>query len=179
MRPFILLILPALVACAATPKSEPAQRQAPEPIPAAPEFKVVESRYEVRAYREAGDSNIRHEAHAVFRRTIVPLSAQDRQGVECRTSAPPASVAPLPASEELEAELKSQRAMTQDILVMRASIIETQKKIQAQYALMQQQASEIAKTYEKVKNDKQSTKVAPSQESPTAEAAAGTSAEKW
>jgi len=179
MRPLVLLLLPLFSACASVPQLEKTPAPEPAPIAAAPQNKAIESRYEVRSYREAGDPSIRHEAHAVFRRTIVPMSAQDRQGVECRTSAPPASVTPLPASEELEAELKSQRAMTQEILVMRANIIETQKKIQAQYALLQQQAAEIAKTYEKVKGDKRTARVAPSQESPASEAAAGTSAEKW
>ncbi len=65
------LLLPLLAAgCTST---RPAVVHAPEPasVAALSPTKVVETRYEVRGYRDPANPTVRHEPHAVLRRTRV------------------------------------------------------------------------------------------------------------
>jgi len=125
---------------------------APEPAPVAAlsPTKIVETRYEVRGYRDPANPAVRHEPHAVFRRTRVPLTAADESATVPRTSAPPASIAPLPASAELAAELATQREITNTIRAMQASVAETEKQMQEQYALLVRQSAEVLKAHKQI-----------------------------
>ncbi len=145
-----LLLLPLLAAgCAST---RPAVVTPPEPAPVAAlsPTKVVETRYEVRGYRDPANRAVRHEPHAVFRRTRVPLTAADESATVPRTSAPLASIAPLPASAELAAELATQREITNTIRAMQASVAETEKQMQEQYALLVRQSAEVLKAHKQI-----------------------------
>ena len=156
-----LLLLPLLAAgCTST---RPAVVPAPEPAPVAAlsPTKVVETRYEVRGYRDPANPAVRHEPHAVFRRTRVPLNAADELATAPRTSAPPASVAPLPASAELAAELATQREITGAIRAMQASVAETEKQMQEQYALLLRQSAEVLKAHKQMEAGRRQEQSAP------------------
>jgi len=142
----LLLTFPlvALVGCAT---HRPVAVVTPQPplIPAALPTKVVETRYDVRGYREAADPSIRHEAHAIYRQTRVPLTATDASETVPRTAYAPASYAPLPAATELDAELTNQKAITGELRAMKVAMAETQQRMEAQYAVLVRQSAEAAK----------------------------------
>lgn len=144
MRSLLILLVPALVAGCATQRPVALQTPAPVAIAAASPTKIVETRYEVRGYRDANDPSIRHEAHAVYRRTRVPdNTTADYQTVPSEVA--PASIAPLPASDELKAELATQKAITADLRTMQASMAETERRMQAQYAQLVREGGEAMK----------------------------------
>src|SRR6266702_1604937 len=125
-----ILLVPLLISGCATPP--PVVVKAPSPaafVAALSPPKPVETRYEVRGYREAANSSIRHEGHAVFRRTRVPVTASDDLATVPRESYPPVSVSPLPASEELTVELETQKKITAELHAMQASIAETEQNM--------------------------------------------------
>ena len=126
-----------------------------EPLPAphavmaaADPTKLVETRYDVRSYREASSPALRHEAHAVYRRTRVPTTAGDDLMVAPRASYPPPSYAPLAASDELAAELATQKKLSAELSAVQASMVETEQKMQAQYAILVRQSAEVTKVRE-------------------------------
>lgn len=133
-----------LVGCAT---HRPAAVVAPPPpaLAAATPTKLVETRYEVRGYREAANPSIRHEAHAIYRQTRVPLNAEASDENVPRNMYPPSSYAPLPAKAELNAELANQKAITAELRAMKASMAETQQRMEAQYAQLVRQSAEAAK----------------------------------
>jgi hypothetical protein len=172
-----LLLLPLLATgCTST---RPAAVHAPEtaPVAALSPTKVVETRYEVRGYRDPANPAVRHEPHAVFRRTRVPLNAADELATAPRTSAPPASVAPLPASAELAAELATQREITGAIRAMQASVAETEKQMQEQYALLLRQSAEVLKAHKQMEAGRRQEQSAPAA-APVA-TTAGSAAATW
>jgi len=141
----LLLTLPlfALVGCAT---HRPVAVAAPPPaVPAVMPTKILETRYEVRGYREAANPSIRHEAHAVYRQTRVPLHADESKEPVPRTAYAPASYAPLPAAAELNAELASQKAITGELRAMKLAMAEMQLRMEAQYAQLVRQSVEAAK----------------------------------
>ena len=107
--------------------------------------KFVETRYELRTYREAANPAIRHEPHAVYRRTRVPVTISTDFAIGSRTNHPPASVVPLAESDELAAELGTQKKITADLHAMQTSMRETEQRMQAQYATLVRQSAEVAK----------------------------------
>lgn len=144
MRSLLILLVPALVAGCATQRPVALQTPAPVAVAAASPTKIVETRYDVRGYRDANDPSLRHEAHAVYRRTRVPDNATaDYETVPSEIA--PASIAPLPASEELKAELATQKAITADLRTMQASMAETERRMQAQYAQLLREGGEAMK----------------------------------
>jgi hypothetical protein len=145
MRHLTWIWVMAVLAGCASPKVVVTQAVASAPVlPAETERKAVETRYEVRGYRESGSPAIRHEAHAVFRRTLVPANGEATETVP-RTAFAPASYAPLPVSEELNAELAKQKAITADMRTMQSQMAETQTRMQTQYSLLVKQSSEALK----------------------------------
>lgn len=119
-------------------------------VAAASPTKVVETRYDVRGYRDAANPSIRHEAHTVYRRTRVPDHQSESLEGAPRSSFAPASVAPLPASAELAAELATQKAITADLRAMQASVAETQRRMEAQYGQLVQESNEAVKLREQL-----------------------------
>ncbi len=142
------ILFPALcfAGCVATPPAATPTANVPTPAPlvvtAVETTKLVETRYEVGAYRDAANPSVRHEAHAVYRRTRVPLNAPDHLDTVPREAFAPASVVPLPASAELNAELAAQRQVTAELRAMQAALAETGEKMQAQYATLVRQSAE-------------------------------------
>jgi hypothetical protein len=128
MRPNWILFTPLLAAGCAMP---PTVVQGPPPVMIAAVLptKLVETRYDMRSYREAATPSIRHEAHAVFRCTRVPITASDTLETVPRTSSPPASVLPLPASEELGAELATQKRITAELRKAQTSVAEIEQNL--------------------------------------------------
>lgn len=154
---FWILVAAALAGCASQ-SSRVAQRPAlPPTAPAVSERRAVETPYAVRGYRDSGSPEIRHEAHVVFRRTLVPANA-DATDVVPRTAFAPASYAPLPASEELKAELAKQKAITAEVQAMQADMIATQSKMQAQYAQLVKQSGEALRLRDRLEAERSQTR---------------------
>lgn len=182
VRNTLIYLMPLLAVGCATQHPVAVQTPAPVAIAAMSPTKFVETRYDVRGYREAASPSIRHEAHAVFRRTRVPVTASDDLETVPRVSYPPASVAPLPASEELTAELATQRKITGDVRVMQASIAEIEQRMQAQYALLVRQSTEALKLRDQLAAERSRVRPVPAAEAvPTSPAAApgGNADVKW
>jgi len=152
MRPIWILVTPLLAAGCAMP---PTVVQGPPPVMVAAVLptKLVETRYDVRSYCEAANPSLRHEAHAVYRRTRVPLMASDTLETVPRTSYPPASVTPLPTSEELSAELATQKKITAELRTTQASVAEIEQKMQAQYAQLVRQSAEALRLREQLESE--------------------------
>lgn len=180
------LILPLLVAgCASkTPVAEKASLSLqPIVLATSPSSKLVETAYEVRSYREAADPMLRHEAHTVYRSTRVPIAVHEDLASVPRTAFPPASIAPLPASEELTAELATQRKITADIRSMQTSVADTEQKMQAQYSLLVRQCAEVLKLREQLESERSRIRSASNGQTATPPAPTVTSSEtapvKW
>jgi hypothetical protein len=107
--------------------------------------KLVETRYELRSYREAANPGIRHEPHAIYRRTRVPVTISSDFVIGSRMNHPPASVVPLAESDELAAELGTQKKITAELHAMQTSMRDTEQRMQAQYATLVRQSAEVAK----------------------------------
>lgn len=181
MRHVWILFFPVLVAGCAT--HQPAEVQ-PQPLAVAAipvsSTKILESRYEVGSYRESASPGIRHEGHAVFRRTRVPNTLNEE--AVSRTNSPPASYAPLPASGELAAELGAQKTITADMRAMQASMAETEQLMQAQYATLVRQNAEVLKVraqWEAERNRVSSTAPSELTAAPTAANAENPAEVKW
>ena len=135
----------------------------PQPIVTAAVLptKFVETRFDVRCYREAANPAFRHEAHAVYRRTMVPITASDELATVPRVTYPPASFTPLPASAELAAELATQRTITGDLRAIQTSMVETERQVQAQYATLVRESAEALKVREQLEAERARMRVAP------------------
>lgn len=177
-----------LAGCVATPPTVTPTAKVPAPallvVAAVETTKLVETRYEVRAYRETENPSVRHEAHAVFRRTRVPLNAPDRLDTVPRDTFAPASAAPLPANAELNAELAAQRQITAELRAMQASLAKTGEEMQAQYATLVRQSAETVALRDRLEAERARLQrsvpapVAPTPPTP-ADASASTPEVKW
>lgn len=182
-----ILITALLVTGCATHLPMAERRSTPhEPQPvelaAVSPTKLVETRYDVRGYREAASPSIRHDAHAVYRRTTVPITIGEDLAMVPRTSYPATSYAPLSDSDELMAEIVTQKAITAELRAMQASVVETERRVQAQYATLVRQSSEAAKLRDQLEAELARVRAAsPVPTTPTAERTNdGKSAEvKW
>lgn len=182
MRTTSILLLPVLVAGCATQRPVAVQTPPPVMIAVVSPTKLVETRYDVRDYRDAANPSLHHEAHAVYRRTRVPVAASDELETVPRASYAPASVTPLPASEELTAELASQKKITTELRAMQTSLAETERQMQAQYAVLVRQSAEALKLREQLEKERNRVRTIPSGESvPIAPVAApsGGAEVKW
>ncbi len=169
-----IFLMPLLAVGCATQHPVAVQTPAPVAIAAVSPTKIVETRYDVRGYRDAASPSIRHEAHAVYRRTHVPVTASDELETVPRASYAPASVVPLPASEELTAELATQRQITGDVRAMQTSIAEMQQRMQAQYALLVRQSTEALKVRDQLAAERSRVRSVPAVEAVPASPAAAT-----
>jgi len=181
VRTFWILFTPLLAAGCAMP---PTVVQGPPlvMIAAVLPTKLVETRYDVRSYREAANPSLRHEAHAVFRCTRVPVTASDTLETVPRTSAPLASVTPLPASAELTAELATQKKITAELRKAQTSVAEIEQKMQVQYAQLVRQSAEALRLREQLESEHRRIQdMATAESAPAAPPATSTSnpAVKW
>ena len=185
MRQTWIPLIPLLVVGCATQRPNTTQTSTsvqPAAIPALSSTRVVETRYDVRGYREATDQTVRHETHAVFRRTRVPSTADEDLETVPRTVYAPASYAPLPANDELAAELTTQRKITSQLKAMQSSIAEAEQRVQAQYALLVRQSAEAMKVREQLEAERsrvRSTPVANSTAAPASATVGKPSDVKW
>jgi hypothetical protein len=159
MHPYWIVLLPVLATGCVAPQavrvSPPASLAPPVAVAAVAPTTLVETRYEVRGYRETAAPDLRHEPHAVFRRTRVPVLAQDESGTVPRVTAPALSDAPLPVSAELAAELATQKTVTAEIRALQLSMVEAERRMQAQYALLVRQSAEVMKVREQLEAERQ------------------------
>lgn len=158
MRHSCWILVAVVLAGCASPNARVVQAPVPPPaLPAASERKAVETAYAVRGYRDPGSPEIRHEAHVVFRRSLVPANADATDTVP-RTAFAPASYTPLPASEELSAELAKQKAITAEMQDMRTAMAATQTKMQAQYAQLVKQTGEALRLRDRMEAERNQTR---------------------
>ena len=168
MRHTSILLIPLLLVGCATQRPVAMQTPPPVVLAAALPTKLVETRYDVRAYREAANPAIRHETHAIYRGTRVPLAASEDLATVPRTTYPPASVVPLPVSAELAAELAAQKTITRDLRTMQASMAETEQRMQVQYTVLVRQSAEALKVREKLEAERSRARGATPADFPTA-----------
>ena len=153
--PVFLIALLLFTGCATQPEAKPRQTAQTPAIAATPvqTTKVVETRYEIRGYRDSTDPSIRHESHAVFRRTRVPLASPESK-VLSRSENPPASIAPLPASEELAAELASQKKISSELRDLQAALTDAAEKMRSQYATLVRQSADALKLRDQLESER-------------------------
>ena len=168
-----------LVASCATRPANFVRTVNPVQIPAVSATKVVETPYELRGYREVADPSVRHEAQTVYRRTRVSIKASNELPMVPRSTYPPASISPLPASAELTAELETQKHITGDLLSMQRSMSAAEQKMQSQYATLVRQSAEAVKVREQLEAERKRERGAAAAPTPGS-ANPGASAEvKW
>lgn len=159
MRLYWIVLLPLLATGCVAPQvtrvTSPAPLESPTALAAGSPTKLVETRYEVRGYRDGASPDLRHEAHAVFRRTRVPAHSPVEYETVPRVAAPALADAPLPASEELAAELSTQKTVTAEIRALQSTMAKTERQMQAQYALLVRQSAEIMKVREQLETERQ------------------------
>ena len=148
MRSLWIFLPLILVGCTTPPP--PTATPLTRVIPVASPTKLVETGYAVRSYLDSANPAIWHEAHVVYRRTRVPASAGDDLVTISRTTYPPISFTPLSSSDELAAELATQKKITADLHAMQASVAETEQRLQAQYATLVRQSAEVLKVHEQL-----------------------------
>jgi hypothetical protein len=63
-------------------------------------------------------------------------------------------VAPLPGSEELNAELAKQKVITAEMQTMQAAMADTQTKMQAQYSQLVKQTGEVLRLRQRLETER-------------------------
>jgi hypothetical protein len=151
----ILLVTVGLAGCAT---HRPVAIVAP-PVPdralvreAAP-TREVKTRYEVRSYFDAGDPALRHEAHAVYRRTRVPVRVEALETIP-RLEFAPVSFAPLPPSSELAAELAAQKEITTELRAIKTAMAAMEIQAQNQYGVLVSQTAEAVKLRRQLEDER-------------------------
>ena len=177
-----IVVTVLFIGCAAPHPVAVTTSASPQPTGPASATKMVETRYEVRGYREATNPQIRHEAHAVYRSTRVPVAAGDELATIPRASYPMSSYTPLPASEELAMELAMQKSITAEMRIIQTSMVETERRVQSQYAKLVRESAEALKVREQLEAERARAQVevppAPSAAS-VVPPAGGTAEVKW
>lgn len=106
--------------------------------------RAVETRYDVRAYRDGDDPAVRHEAHTVYRTTRVPSRVESLETMP-RTAFAPASSAPLPANAELAAELAAQRQITAELREIKGRMSAIEQQAQTRFGTLVNQTADTIK----------------------------------
>lgn len=152
MRAHWLLIPLLLAGCVGNPRAARAPAR-PEPqatatIPANPATRLVETRYEVRAYHDAADPAVRHDAHAVYRATRVPVrpnGSGDALATVPRETFQPATHVPLPQNAELQAQLATQKQITSELRTIQSAMSATQREAEQKFGELVNQTAETIK----------------------------------
>jgi hypothetical protein len=161
---FGILIVPLLAVGCATQRDSEVRSPAPPRAVAIVEVsptKLVETRYDVRGYRDAENPAIRHDAHAVYRSTRVSIMTDEQLATIPRETYPMASYSPLPASDELMAEVATQKTITAELRAIQTSMVETERRVQAQYATLIRESAEALKMREQLEAERTRMRVAP------------------
>jgi|GEM_PF-1220253 len=184
-RRVLILIVPLLASGCASQRLATAPTQTAQPslvVAAASPTKAVETRYEVRGYCEATNPQVRHEAHAVYRSTRVPVAAGDELATAPRNAYPMPSYTPLPVSDELAAELATQRSITADMRAIQSSMVETERRVQSQYATLVRESADALKLREQLEAERVRARAAvpaATNAAPVVAPAGGTAEVKW
>ncbi len=148
----IWFVLPTLlVGCVSQPRAThrpPAPATVAAAIPARPATRLAETRYEVRAYHDANDPTVRHDSHAIYRATRVPVrpsGAKEELSTVPRVTFQPASHAPLPANAELGAELATQKQITAELRTIQSAMSATQREAQEKFGELVNQTAETVR----------------------------------
>lgn len=159
------VIVPLLAAGCATERSVTVGTPGPDqPVAIAPTFptKRVDTRYVVRAYCDPADPAIRHEAHAVFRSSLVSFTAGDELVTVPRERYPTVANRPLPASDELAAELGVQKAITSNLRAIQSAMVETEHRVKEEYATLVQESGAALKIREQLEAERSRMRGVPS-----------------
>lgn len=156
MRSLWIFITATLVGGCATQR--PTARVTPsEPatpvVRESPATKVVETRYEVRSYRDADNPGVRHDAHALYRSTRVPARI-DALETAPRTAFAPVSYEPLPPSTELSAELSAQREITAELRALQSRMATIEQQAKNQYGTLVDQTAETVKVRRQLEGER-------------------------
>lgn len=142
---WILVAAVSVTGCATRPpvaSITPAVTLSPKPlVREAVATHVVETRYEVRSYRDPDDPRVRHDAHAVYRVTRVPSGIEALETMP-RNKAAPISYAPLPPSAELAAEIATQKEIGAELRAIRARMAAVEQQARAQLGTLADQTEE-------------------------------------
>jgi hypothetical protein len=144
---WILILAAGMAGCATHPRAAKLSSAPEPPKPIVREAQVtraVETRYDVRAYRDAEDPAVRHDAHAVSRATRVP-SRVEALDTTPRTAFAPASYSPLPSNAELSAELAAQRQLTSELRELKSRMAAIEQQAQSQYGTLVSQTADTIK----------------------------------
>lgn len=114
---------------------------------------TVETRYEIRSYRDGHDVSVRHEPHAVYRTTRVPTRMPALETVP-RTEFAPLSHAPLPTSAELSAEIAAQKQITAELHAIQGSMAAVEQKAKTQYGTLVNQTAETIKLRKELEDER-------------------------
>lgn len=146
MRSWILILATCVAGCATQRPvaNVPPVGNVKPVVREAPPTRAVETRYEVRAYRDAEDPAVRHDAHVVYRTTRVP-SRVEALDTAPRVAFAPASYAPLPANAELSAELAAQRQITSELREIKTRMATIEQQAQSQYGTLVNQTADSIK----------------------------------
>lgn len=147
MRNILILIVATLIGGCATSQrtAKTVQSEPASPIVReSPATKVVETRYEVRSYRDAERPGVRHDAHAIYRSTRVPSQIEALETAP-RVAFAPVTHTPLPPSAELSAELSAQRALTADLRALQERMAAIEQQAKSQYGTLVEQTAETVK----------------------------------
>lgn len=145
-----LILLPVLLAgCAHKSKvarpAQPPSTPLVAAIPERPATRLVEARYELRDYHDANDPMVRHERHAIYRATRVPVrpdGSVETLATVPRTTFQPASYAPLPQNSEMNAELATQKQITSELRAIQTAMTATQQDAEKKYSELVNQTAE-------------------------------------
>jgi hypothetical protein len=150
-------------------------------VPVVSPTKLAETSYAVGTYWDPADPTICHDSHIIHRRTRVPAAASDDLPTVSLSSYPPISFVPLPASDELTAELATQKQITADLRRIQASMAETEQLVQAQYTVLVQQSAEVQKAHEQLEAERRRTKMTSAESTVTAQTdkPVGKTAAEW
>src|SRR5262245_43992907 len=141
MRSFWILLAAGAGLGAGCATQRPAAQLASKPMAAkpvvreAPATRIVETRYDVRSYRDADNSSIRHDPHTVYRTTRVPARVESLDTAP-RMEFAPVSYAPLSPSAELSAELTAQREITSELRAVQARMAAIEQQAKGQYGAL-------------------------------------------
>lgn len=103
--------------------------------------RLVETRYDVRSYRDPDNPGVRHDAHAVYRTTRVPSHIDALESTP-RNEFKPASYAPLPASAELAVEIAAQKEIGADLRAIQSRMAAVEQQARSQLATLAGQTAE-------------------------------------
>lgn len=99
-------------------------------------------------YHDANDPTVRHDSHAIYRATRVPVrpsGAKEELSTVPRVIFQPASHAPLPANVELGAELATQKQITAELRTIQSAMSATQREAQEKFGELVNQTAETVR----------------------------------